>query len=103
MYGLDTTDVSNWNRNVMEPAVEIVKGYINEGIVTQKPIPLRDVEIYPNALDDTFVCEVCNRVFVGQLQWNIHRKSNKHKKVLQGYQKKREVDFNKSLGIVDSN
>ncbi|KAF7265879.1 hypothetical protein GWI33_020626 [Rhynchophorus ferrugineus] len=81
IFGLDTSDVSNWNSDVSEPAVKIVNSFITGDPCDIQPLPKGDVISVSNATDDTFTCEVCNRVFVGDKQWQVHLNSNKHKKI----------------------
>lgn len=83
MYGLDTTDVSQWAENITKPAFSIVQSYINRTKCDIEPLQKSDsVVSVPNTLDKTFVCEACSKVLIGTHQWQIHMKSSKHRKVL---------------------
>ncbi|XP_066152413.1 tRNA dimethylallyltransferase isoform X2 [Euwallacea fornicatus] len=83
IYGLNTTDISNWSENVTQPAVHILESYISGTKCNIDPLPFRNTISVPNTLDETFVCEVCDRIFVGTLQWTIHIKSRRHRTVLE--------------------
>ncbi|XP_018569009.1 tRNA dimethylallyltransferase [Anoplophora glabripennis] len=88
VYGLDTTDVSQWNENVTKVAEEIVESYVSKTKCNHNSLPVRSVNSTPNSADFTYICEVCDRVFVGDLQWTLHRKSNRHKRALESRHKK---------------
>lgn len=82
VYGLDATNISDWDCNVYRPAVEILESYINGTSCSHKQLPCIETPSFPNAGDETYSCEVCERVFVGHFQWNVHRKSKKHKRMV---------------------
>lgn len=94
VYGLDTTNVTDWDVSVYQSAVEIIESYINGTSCTQKQLPVVKTQSSPNAVDETYSCEVCKRVFVGQFQWNIHRRSNKHKRMLERKNKEERAIIN---------
>lgn len=83
VYALDSTHVEQWHSNVSNPAFEIINSYLNGTDCTIQALPLVTRESLPNSMDDSFFCETCQRVFVGNHQWNIHRKSTKHKKMVE--------------------
>ncbi|XP_066254481.1 tRNA dimethylallyltransferase [Euwallacea similis] len=95
IYGLNTTDISKWSENVIQPAVHILESYISETNCNIDPLPMRDTNSVPNTLDETFVCEICNRVFIGTLQWTTHIKSRRHRMVLE--RKKKQNDEKNSM------
>lgn len=83
VYGLDATDISAWDENVSQRAMEIVESYICNTPCPHERLPFKQAVSQPNAKDDTYTCETCDRVFVGIFQWNSHLKSNRHKKRLE--------------------
>lgn len=89
VYGLDTTDVSRWQEVVYEPAEEIVKCYIDNQLIKQQPLP--KMKRLSEGLNEetTHHCSICDRVFIGEFQWQLHMKSNKHKRT-QASKKRRE-------------
>ena len=81
MYGLDTTDPSLWNECVLNPAVQVVESILKgEELTKVKPLPIIERE-EKNEMK-SYYCEVCDRTFIGDIQWNAHMKSKKHHKVL---------------------
>lgn len=84
VYGLDTTDVSNWTTNVEKPAVDIIESFLNNSDCKYEPLPLKPLSDITSTQseDDTYVCEICDRIFVGTFQWNKHKISTKHKKMV---------------------
>ncbi|XP_044758814.1 tRNA dimethylallyltransferase [Coccinella septempunctata] len=81
IYGLDTTNVSEWIENVSTKASRIIDSYIEGSPCPYPALPKLETVSSPNVDDDTYNCEICDRIFIGQLQWNLHLKSNKHKKI----------------------
>lgn len=94
IYSLNCTNIDKWTNDVLDPAIEIVTSVIqgeqpkqmsmNENVEKQKSTDI---------LNDTpHFCEICERLFVGELQWNIHLKSIKHQKVIE---KKKRLEKSK--------
>lgn len=87
LYALDTSNPENWTKDVYEPAVDVVQSYISNCQPNLKPLePIANPRANLNE-DVTNFCTICQRHFIGEYQWNIHRKSNKHKKMLQKHHK----------------
>lgn len=81
IYPLDTTDVSRWSELVYTPAEETILSYISEEEIKLQPMPkFRRRGEGLNEETSNF-CETCKRIIVGEYQWRLHLKSNKHKKV----------------------
>lgn len=93
IYGLNATNVSEWEENVSKKALNIIDSYVRSIPCNFTRLPKLETQSSPNVDDKTHICEICKRIFVGQLQWNLHLKSNKHKKMKEK-QKKIEVDQN---------
>ncbi|XP_021923587.1 tRNA dimethylallyltransferase, mitochondrial isoform X2 [Zootermopsis nevadensis] len=82
VYGLDATDPNLWNEHVLGPALQIVESYLKgwapAGIdplpVTERSVK-NDLKIHH--------CDVCDRMFIGDIQWNDHLHSKKHRRMLQ--------------------
>lgn len=47
-------------------------------------------------------CEICDRVFVDTIQWDIHLKSNKHKKALERKRKLEKKAAEEASGETES-
>ncbi|GAB0089143.1 tRNA dimethylallyltransferase [Sergentomyia squamirostris] len=82
LYKLDTTDPSKWQEDIFERAVEIIQAFIED-----RPSKIEPEKRIPGSKDEysdetTNMCIICDRVFIGEYQWRIHNKSNKHKKIL---------------------
>ncbi|KAJ8919812.1 hypothetical protein NQ315_006341 [Exocentrus adspersus] len=88
VYGLDTTDVSLWRESVSSVAEQIVESYVTNKKCTHEALPVQCVNSVPNCEDYTYTCDICERVFVGELQWRIHQKSNRHRRRLESRNKK---------------
>ncbi|GLV32183.1 uncharacterized protein CBL_11860 [Carabus blaptoides fortunei] len=84
VYGLDTTDVSLWKENVRKPAIEIIQSFFTNSVCKYTPMPVKVTSeaSSPFFKEETYLCDVCERVFVGLSQWNDHKNSKKHKKIL---------------------
>jgi tRNA dimethylallyltransferase len=84
MYGLDVTDLDKWDQNVAQPATQIVQSFISQTDCEYQPLPMQTTTTSTaNAEEDTYFCDICERVFVGSFQWSDHLKSNRHKKVIE--------------------
>lgn len=84
IYPFDTSDVSQWKTLVSQPALETVASYINNEPI--KLQPLEKLKRSGEGLDEetSHHCDICNRIFIGEFHWQLHRKSNKHKRALEG-------------------
>jgi tRNA dimethylallyltransferase len=81
VYGLDATDPCFWNECVLGPAVQIVESYL-EG---QKPAGVEPLPVIERPVKNDLKihhCDVCDRMFVGDIQWKDHLHSKKHRKML---------------------
>ncbi|XP_032579285.1 tRNA dimethylallyltransferase [Drosophila sechellia] len=91
LYELDTSDVAAWQEAVYKRAETIIERYRNEEACEIQPMAKRE---HPGAdLDEetSHFCQICERHFVGEYQWGLHMKSNKHKRKKEG-QRKRQRD-----------
>lgn len=89
LYGLDTSNPINWQEDVYFPAEDVVRKYMNGEEPMLKPLERRENVRAGLNENVTNVCEVCDRHFIGEFQWNIHLKSNKHKRA--AYKKGKEA------------
>lgn len=91
VYPLDTSDVSRWEELVSQPALSTVESYINSEPIQLKPCD--KVRRLAEGLDDetSHNCEICNRVFIGDYQWQLHQKSNVHKRACAGKRRKEKL------------
>lgn len=82
LYSLNTTNPLQWNEEVYLKAENIIQSYIEN----KKPDfePMGKIVNRREGFNEGIskVCDVCDRVFVGEFQWELHMKSNKHKRSL---------------------
>lgn len=82
LYPLDTSDINQWNELVSQPAQNLVECYLNDSPIVLKPLEkLKRVGEGFNE-ETSHHCPVCERVFIGDYQWQLHQKSNNHKRKL---------------------
>ncbi|KAH8375028.1 hypothetical protein KR200_011199 [Drosophila serrata] len=91
LYELDTSDVSAWSQIVYQRAESIIECYRKGEICEIEPMAKRE---HPGAdLDEetSHFCAICERHFVGEYQWGLHLKSNKHKRRNDGQRKRDQI------------
>lgn len=90
VYPLDTSDVSQWNEHVYLPAIDTVDCFLKRDEIKLKP--LEKMKRLGEGMDEStsFFCDTCERTFVGEFQWSLHLRSNKHKKVTASKSKKQK-------------
>ncbi len=87
VYGLDATDVTEWNEKVRDVAFRIVdsfgsgEGQTGDGSEC-RPKPLAVAETTTREEQTSFHCPLCEKVTVGQRQWQEHLGSNRHRKLV---------------------
>ncbi|RLN70805.1 hypothetical protein BBJ28_00010190 [Nothophytophthora sp. Chile5] len=85
VYQVDSSDVTQWDTLVAQPAMEIARQFLNgDTISTHETVQQRNPEAARAAsLEDKFVqnkCEICgDRQFTGKKQWAEHLRSKGHK------------------------
>lgn len=89
IYVLNSSDIKNWNKNVYLPAENIINSYMENIMPKLTPLSTQDNPRKEYDENLQFKCEYCQRVFVGEFQWNIHNKSNRHKRVITSFNRKR--------------
>ncbi|XP_050075141.1 tRNA dimethylallyltransferase [Anopheles maculipalpis] len=83
IYALDTSDINRWKEQVSDTAVAIIEAATTGQSAPVACVPkiVCDQRARANQKDRTFRCESCQRVFIGEHQWQIHLRSKKHRKV----------------------
>ncbi|XP_058475626.1 tRNA dimethylallyltransferase isoform X2 [Solea solea] len=76
VYGLDVTDVSRWEEAVLNPALQILDS-LRKGEEPTVP-PIRVQEAGQKNKRNLRVCDLCDKVILGDLEWTAHLKSKKH-------------------------
>lgn len=80
VFGLDSTRPLDWPQEVFGPAVSVIQAYIDRTECDFKPLT-KHASVRAGLNENVSnVCDICNRHFVGEFQWTIHLKSNKHKR-----------------------
>lgn len=86
---LDSTNAEiNWHEDVYLKAENVVESYMKNVKADLQPLnplvcPKNNIR-----MDITYFCEVCDRRFVGEYQWNMHKNSKRHQKVSRSLRKK---------------
>lgn len=73
-----------WNVNVLEKATQIIEHFVNGTDCPIEPEPLATGLGYIGGINpnSSNFCETCQRVFIGDHQFNAHMQSKRHKKQL---------------------
>ena len=111
LFLLDSSDLDQWSSAVTKPSQEIVEAFLS-GHSLLDPLSLSKLaqtsllRTSPNgSRHQTFLsrtCEVCNKTMITDLEWELHLKSNRHKKALYGKTKRERGEARrKELGIED--
>ncbi|XP_051991291.1 tRNA dimethylallyltransferase isoform X1 [Xyrauchen texanus] len=76
VYGLDVTAVTNWETTVLTPALDILD-CLQKG---EQPSvqPIRALGVGPRNKRSHHMCELCDKVIIGDLEWTAHQKSKNH-------------------------
>ncbi|XP_013172663.1 PREDICTED: tRNA dimethylallyltransferase, mitochondrial [Papilio xuthus] len=91
IYELDTTDLSQWDKQVKNKAIEIIESYINKIPCPYEPLKKNiDEEKKKINSQSSNYCDVCERLIIGDKEYTIHLNSFKHQRVLK--KKKRLLD-----------
>lgn len=90
LYLVDTTDLSQWGANVVEPAAQVVGKYLDGAAL---PAPMSLSTTAQNVLVDSShrkgvpcrkFCDVCKRPFTILQEWEAHLASRPHRRAVAG-------------------
>ncbi|XP_067282236.1 tRNA dimethylallyltransferase isoform X2 [Pseudorasbora parva] len=76
VYSLDVTDVTNWDTTVLTPALEILDCLQKGEQPSTQPIRAEGVESRNKR--SHHMCELCEKLIIGDLEWTAHQKSKNH-------------------------
>ena len=77
VYGLDATDLENWENNVLNSALDVLDKLMKGGKPAIEPLPRVVIQDDRHA---RHVCETCeNRIILGEENWRKHLVSKSHK------------------------
>ncbi|XP_076167935.1 tRNA dimethylallyltransferase isoform X2 [Ptiloglossa arizonensis] len=85
VYSLNCTNLNQWNSCVHDPAMAIIDATLRGEEPVQKPMnqsAIDYIKVTDSSNEETHYCDDCQRIFVGEFQWNIHLQSKKHSTVL---------------------
>ncbi|XP_042632754.1 tRNA dimethylallyltransferase-like isoform X2 [Cyprinus carpio] len=76
VYGLDVTDVTNWETTVLTPALEILDCLQKGEQPSAQPIRAEGVDSRNKR--SYHMCDLCEKLIIGDLEWTAHQKSRNH-------------------------
>ncbi|XP_036020248.1 tRNA dimethylallyltransferase isoform X1 [Mus musculus] len=88
VYGLEVSDVSKWEESVLEPALNIVQSFIQGHKPTAMPVKMAYNESENKR--SYHMCDLCDRIIIGDREWAAHLKSKSH---LHQLKKRRRLDL----------
>lgn len=82
VYNLDTSDIEQWDLDVLEKAVNITSCFLNNERISIEPYRINIDDRSDIDKHRKHVCGVCNdRIIIGDDAWNVHLKSKRHRKI----------------------
>lgn len=93
IYGLDTSDPSKWSEIVYTPAEKVLDSYMNETPVGIKPLSKIETSREGMNEETSHYCKTCEKILIGDYQYQLHMKGNKHKKRLASKRKKEKQEL----------
>lgn len=95
VFALNTSDVTRWDELVLRPASDAISNYINSREITLKPIE-KFIRVSEGLNEEVSTkCPICDRVFIGEYQWQLHLRSNKHKRTKENKRKRAKLEKEK--------
>ncbi|XP_021231046.1 tRNA dimethylallyltransferase, mitochondrial isoform X1 [Numida meleagris] len=76
VYGLEVSDVLRWEEDVLKPALEIVESFIQGRKPPVEPVKM-ECDVNENKRSHR-VCELCDRIIIGDREWAAHTQSKAH-------------------------
>lgn len=76
VYGLEVSDLLRWEENVLKPALEIVESFIQGREPPAEPVKMEH-NVKENKRSHR-VCELCDRLIIGDREWAAHTRSKSH-------------------------
>ncbi|XP_078093832.1 tRNA dimethylallyltransferase isoform X2 [Mustelus asterias] len=91
VYSLDVTDVSQWEETVLRPAAQILESFLKGEEPTMLPLTMESDQY--EGKRSRQVCELCDKIILGDQEWKAHLKSKNHQYHLKR-RKKAEAHLN---------
>ncbi|XP_051663022.1 tRNA dimethylallyltransferase isoform X2 [Manacus candei] len=76
VYGLEVSDLQRWEEDVLKPALEIVESFIQGREPPAEPLKMEH-DVTENKRSHR-VCELCDRLILGDREWAAHTRSKSH-------------------------
>ncbi|NWX06785.1 MOD5 dimethylallyltransferase, partial [Caloenas nicobarica] len=76
VYGLEVSDLLRWEEDVLKPALEIVESFIQGREPPVEPVKM-EYDVNENKRSHR-LCELCDRVIIGDREWAAHTRSKSH-------------------------
>ncbi|NWU82872.1 MOD5 dimethylallyltransferase, partial [Onychorhynchus coronatus] len=76
VYGLEVSDLQRWEEDVLKPALEIVESFIQGRKPLAEPLKMEQ-DVTENKRSHR-VCELCDRLIIGDREWAAHTRSKSH-------------------------
>ncbi|KAK3511908.1 hypothetical protein QTP70_027669, partial [Hemibagrus guttatus] len=76
VYSLDVTNMSLWEQMVLTPALDILDSLCKGERPSVEPIRVEGEELRNKR--SHHMCELCDKVIIGDLEWTAHLKSKSH-------------------------
>ncbi|XP_065600664.1 tRNA dimethylallyltransferase isoform X1 [Cyrtonyx montezumae] len=76
VYGLEVSNLLRWEEDVLKPALEIVESFIQGREPPVEPVKM-ECDVNENKRSHR-VCELCDRVIIGDREWAAHTRSKAH-------------------------
>ncbi|NXG38116.1 MOD5 dimethylallyltransferase, partial [Dromaius novaehollandiae] len=76
VYGLEVSDLLRWEEDVLKPALEIVESFIQGREPPAEPVRM-EYDVNENKRSHR-VCELCDRIIIGDREWAAHTRSKSH-------------------------
>lgn len=83
-------------------AEQIISCYITSSECKHQTLMKQNTSSTPNSLEESHICEICDRIFVGNHQWKEHLKSNRHRKRIEKKNKnKKQIGCESSISTIE--
>ncbi|KAM9369861.1 tRNA dimethylallyltransferase [Phaethornis superciliosus] len=76
VYGLEVSDLLRWEEDVLQPALQIVESFIQGREPPAEPVKM-ECDKNENKRSH-HMCELCDRVIIGDREWAAHTRSKSH-------------------------
>ncbi|GAB5354648.1 hypothetical protein AAMO2058_000136800 [Amorphochlora amoebiformis] len=89
-HQFDTSDVKTWNNKVRDPALRIVRAFLEKESKPNRSFGLSHGVVSSISTWRKFECKDCNKTLNGNHEYNIHMKSRSHRKRKAGIRRMEE-------------